>query len=342
MKLKKLAVIGLAMTLSLSLLAGCGKKEVERVERQPVEQSDTADKENQKDSSDEGDAKDQEAENEPEVPDDDKFHGKWIVDADYAKGRVGAEDTVFVDGRGEKQAILGTIDGAIATVWQEWSNQEGKAGDEKWGTILEPAALSEKLGKLGITKDKEIIVLGLTTDGWGDDARLVWELLAAGYTDVKMVDGGYAALKNAGAPTQFMASKPKAGEVTIDKIDYTHVMTTEELQKNYDQYKIVDVRTDDEYNGAVLYGEAKGGHLPGAVHIRYTDLFQEDGTLKPNKELTQMFEDAGIAKDDAVVAYCTGGIRSAYMQLVLEMCGFTDSYNYDQSFWRWAVVGEVE
>ena len=119
-------------------------------------------------------------------------------------------------------------------------------------------------------------------------------------------------------------------------------MSTEELQKNYDIYKIVDVRTDEEYNGAILYNEAQGGHLPGAIHIRYTDLFQEEGTLKPNKELIQMFEEAGLRKEDRIVAYCTGGIRSAYVQLVLEMCGFENSYNYDQSFWRWAVVGEVE
>ena len=43
----------------------------------------------------------------------------------------------------------------------------------------------------------------------------------------------------------------------IDEIDYSHVMTTEELQKNYDEYKIVDVRTDEEYEGAILYDEAK-------------------------------------------------------------------------------------
>lgn len=121
------------------------------------------------------------------------------------KVSVGAEDTLFIDGRGEKQAILGTVEGAVATVWQDWSNQEGKAGDEKWGMILEPEQLAEELSSLGATKDKEIIVLGLTSDGWGDDARLVWELLAAGYTDVKIVDGGYKALKDAGAPTQFLA-----------------------------------------------------------------------------------------------------------------------------------------
>ncbi|MGF0031431.1 sulfurtransferase [Bariatricus sp. SGI.154] len=333
MKWKRLVAFGLAVVLGCSLLGGCGKKSRETVERQQVEEDVK-----------EEDAK-EESEKEPEeteVPDDGKFHGKWVVDAEYAKGRVGAEDTVFVDSRGEKQAILGTIEGAIATVWQDWSVQEGNAGDEKWGCIPEPDALASILGNLGITKDKEIILLGETLEGWGDDSRLLWELLAAGYTDVKMVDGGLSALKEAGAPTQFLASKPQPGEVVIDEIDYSHVMTTEELQSNYEKYKIVDVRTDDEYNGAVLYNEAKGGHLPGAIHIRYTDLFQENGTLKPNKELIQMFEDTGLSKEDSIVTYCTGGIRSSYVQLVLEMCGFEDSYNYDQSFWRWAVVGEVE
>lgn len=273
---------------------------------------------------------------------EDAFEGKWVVSPEYAISRVGNEDTLFVDGRGEKQAILGTVKGAIATTWNDWCIQEGKQGDEKWGCIPEPEDLAKILGGLGITKEKEIIVLGETLDGWGDDARLVWELLAAGYEDVKMVDGGLAAMKECGAPTQFIASRPKAADVTIDQIDYTHVMTTEKLQENYDEYKIVDVRTDEEYDGAILYNEAKGGHLPGAIHIRYTDLFKEDGYLKSNEDLTKMFEDAGLSKDDEIVTYCTGGIRSAYTQLVLEMCGFEKSYNYDQSFWRWAVVGDVE
>ena len=97
-----------------------------------------------------------------------------------------------------------------------------------------------------------------------------------------------------------------------------------------------------EYEGATLYGEAQGGRLPGAINIPYTELFQEDGTLKSNEEITLMYEENGIKKDDQVVTYCTGGIRSAYAQLVLEMCGYENTYNYCQSFWRWAVVGEVE
>lgn len=325
MKKKILSLLGVTTLLISMTLTGCGeKKEIEVTERQ------------------EKTAETEESVEETEVPDDGKFHGKWVVDVAYAAGRVGAEDTLFVDGRGEKQAILGTIEDAIATVWQDWSTQEGKQGDENWGCVQDADALAKTLGDLGITKEKEIIVLGETLGGWGDDARLVWELLAAGYTDVKMVDGGYSALKEYGASTQFLASKPETAEVQIDEIDYSHIMTTDELQNNYDDYVIVDVRTQEEYDGAILYGEAQGGHLPGAIHIEYLDLFQEDGTLKSNKELIQMFEEAGLDEDDQIVTYCTGGIRSAYMQLVLEMCGFENSYNYDQSFWRWAVVGEVE
>lgn len=308
---RKIRLCGLILVM-LCLVMGCGKAENTQETEKNVEDS------------------------------GDVFTGEWIVDVAYAAEKVGDENVLFVDGRGEGKAILGTIKGAIATVWQDWSITEGKQGDEKWGCIQEAEVLSETLGNLGITKDKEIILLGETLEGWGDDARLLWELRAAGYTNVKMVDGGYSALKKYGADTQMMASKPEPAEVTIGEIDYSHVMTTEELQANYDSYKIVDVRTDEEYNGEILYDEAQGGHLPGAIHIRYTDLFKADGTLKSNEELTKMFEDAGLTKDDAIVTYCTGGIRSAYTQLVLEMCGFENSYNYDQSFWRWAVVGEVE
>ena len=193
-----------------------------------------------------------------------------------------------------------------------------------------------------MTKDKELILLGETLDGWGDDARVLWELVAAGYTDVRMVDGGYSALKEAGAPTQKGASEPKEAEVSIESIDMTHVMETEELMADYDSYKVVDVRTDEEYEGAVKYHEAQGGHLPGAIHIRYTDLFRENGTLRSKADIEKVLTDAGISKEDKIVTYCTGGIRSAYSQLVFEMTGYENTWNYDQSYWRWAVAGEVE
>lgn len=274
-----------------------------------------------------------------------KFEGVYMVTADYVKENIGNENIVILDCRGAKKTAKETIEGAIGVVWQDictCDESYGEAGDEGWGKIPKAADLAERLGNLGIAKDKEIITVGYTTDGWGDDARVAWELLAAGYENVKIVDGGYTALKAAGVPTQKGGSKPVAADVTIDTIDMTHVMETEELAANYDDYVILDVRTQKEYDGATKYGEAKGGHLPGAIFFPYTEMFNSDDTLKSNADIVSMLEEAGVSKDDKIVTYCTGGIRSAYTQMVLEMCGYENTWNYDQSFWRWCVINEVE
>lgn len=271
------------------------------------------------------------------------FKGAYIISAKDAVTKAEDGEVLFLDARGSKKAFLGTVKGAAATDWQALSTcGEGKAGDEDWGLVPEPDELAQRLGALGIEKDAEIIVLGQPEDGWGEDGRVLWELRQAGCTDVKIVDGGFSAMKDVGLSAVLGAAKPEETEIEIDSLDKSHDITTEELQQNYDKYKIVDVRTKEEYDGAVLHDEAKGGHLPGAVHLAYTELFRENGTLKSNEELTKLFEEKGLKKDDNIVTYCTGGIRSAYMQLVMEMCGYENTYNYGQSYWRWAVVGEVE
>lgn len=271
------------------------------------------------------------------------FEGKYIVNAEYVKENLGKDNVLVIDARGEEEAGKGTVEGAIAMIWQSIAAvEDGKSGDEMWGTILEAEVLSERLGNLGINKEKEVILFAAAEDGWGDDGRILWELVAAGFENVKMVDGGYKALVDAGVPTTKTVAKPEKTEVNITDIDNTHVINTEDLKKIYDNAKIVDVRADKEYEGGTLYGEAKGGHLPGAIHIRYTDLFNEDSTLKSNDDLTSMFEEAGLSKNDTIVTYCTAGIRSAYMQLILEMCGFENTLNYDESYYRWCAVEEVE
>lgn len=269
------------------------------------------------------------------------FKGKYIVDAEYVKENL--DNIILIDARGDKAAGKGTIKGAIPVMWQFLATcEDGASGDANWGCILDTERLSERLGEKGLDPEKEIVLFAAGADGWGDDGRIAWELIAAGYKNVKMVDGGFKALKDAGIETQKGGAKPEKVEVKVETIDQTHNINTEDLKANYDDYKVVDVRADKEYNGKTLYGEANGGHLPKAIHVRFTDLFRKDGTLKSNADITKMFEEAGISKDDKVVTYCTAGIRSGYMQLILEMCGFENTQNYDESFYRWCAVEELE
>lgn len=272
-----------------------------------------------------------------------QFEGTYIITAQEAVDKIGDENVQFLDARGSTRVLLGTVDGAVVTRWKELSTCEtGNAGDAHWGLVPEAEDLEVRLGNLGLDKEKQIIVLGEPQEGWGEDGRILWELLQAGFENVKLVDGGIVAMKNAGAKMQLGGDTPKKTKVSIDELDTSNNITTEELQENYDSFKIVDVRTVEEYEGAILHDEAKGGHLPGAYNVPFVDMLTSEGHLKSNAEISEMLEACGIEREDDIVVYCTGGIRSAYAQLILEMCGYTNTRNYGQSFWRWAVVGEVE
>jgi len=270
------------------------------------------------------------------------FEGKYVVNADYVMENASKENVMLIDARGEEVAKEGTVEGAIALKWQMIANVEGKSGDKMWGTVLPADKLSEKLTSFGISMDKEIIIFGAAQNGWGDEGRILWELNVAGYENAKMVNGGYDALVKAGLTIAKGAAAPVPSEVKIVELNNEHNINTDALKAEYNNFKVVDVRADEEYEGQTLYGEAKGGHLPNAIQIKFTDLFSEDGTLKSNKDIETMFTENGIAKGDKVVTYCTAGIRSAYMQLILEMCGFENTYNYDESYYRWCAVNDVE
>jgi len=270
------------------------------------------------------------------------FEGKYIVNADYVKENKNNENVLLIDARGEEVAKEGTVEGAIAIKWQMLANVEGKPGDEMWGTVLPADKLSEKLSSFGMSMDKEIIIFGAAQNGWGDEGRILWELNMAGYENAKMVDGGYDALVKAGLDINKGASAPISSNVEVVELDNGHNINTDALYADYESFKVIDVRADEEYSGKTLYGEAKGGHLPNSISIKFTDLFNEDGLLKSNADIETMFNENGITKEDKVVTYCTAGIRSAYMQLVLEMCGFENTFNYDESYYRWCAVNDVE
>lgn len=271
------------------------------------------------------------------------FTGKYIVDANYVKEHYEDDNIILVDARGEEAAKKGTIEGAVTTTWQNLSNIEGATkGDYDWGLILEPEVLSKKLGDLGLSKDKEIILFAEGPKGWGEDGRILWTLKAAGYENLKMVDGGLNALEAVGLNKSKDVKRLDPVEVEIDALDYEHVINTKELEVSYDDYIILDVREDKEYNGGVHYGEAKGGRLPGAIQVRFIDMFDSDGYLKSNDEINSMFEDANVKKTDKVVHYCTSGIRSAYTQLIMEMLDYEVTKNYEGSYNTWCVQNEVE
>lgn len=266
----------------------------------------------------------------------------YIVDADWLNENLGNENILILDARGADAYNKGHIPGAIAVMWQNFADMSGTQADNpNWGTVLKAEELSKKLSELGISADKEIVVYTTTDGGWGEDGRIVWMLRRAGFENARMLDGGFDYWKAKGYEVSKEAVEPNPTEVNITKLSDDTNIETEELANRLGELVIIDARSKKEYEGAQNYGEARGGHIPGAINIPFTEFLNKDGTLKTAKEIKAILDSNGIDKDDEIVTYCTAGIRSAHMQIILDMMGY-NARNYDASFYVWAANQNLE
>ncbi|MFA7572927.1 MAG: rhodanese-like domain-containing protein [Lutispora sp.] len=269
------------------------------------------------------------------------IHDDLLVDADWLNTNL--SNVIVIDARKDAEYNKGHIAGSINMPWQPFTDMEAKKpGDKGWGTLLAPEKLSAVIGGLGIDGSKTVVVYAVAPGGWGDEGRVAWTLKSAGIKDVKVLNGGFASWEAKGYTVNKDAVKPAPADLKIAAMDETLNVTTDYLKANLDKVKIIDTRDADEYEGAVKFGEARGGHIPNAINITWTKLFNDDGTVKDQKTLEELLTSYGITKNDEIVSYCTKGIRSAYMTLILKMSGYENAKNYDSSYYEWAGNKELE
>jgi thiosulfate/3-mercaptopyruvate sulfurtransferase len=185
----------------------------------------------------------------------------------------------------------------------------------------------------GVSETKEVVFY---EDNSGmRAARGVWFLEYYGHPKVKMLDGGFQAWRAAGAPVTTEASAPKAAVFKIAEQRDVLATADDVLRSlNKKDIAILDTRSRGEYLGTHVRA-ARGGAIPGAVHIEWTDNIAADGKFKSNAELKAMYDKAGITADKEVVSYCQGGYRAAHSYVALRLLGFPKVRNYLGSWKEW-------
>ena len=166
-------------------------------------------------------------------------------------------------------------------------------------------------------------------------ARAFWFLEYFGHPSVRMLDGGFGAWTRDGHPVTRDATPPPASSWTGSR-EHSTIATWHDVRAAIDQPKavILDTRTDGEYFGTVVRA-ARGGAIPGAVHIEWTRNLAADGTFKTASELRKMYEQAGITPDREVIAYCQGGYRAAHAYVALRLLGYPKVRTYVGSWKEW-------
>jgi 3-mercaptopyruvate sulfurtransferase SseA len=268
-----------------------------------------------------------------------------MVTSDWLKANL--DKVTLIDARDPSlyKGQQGHLPGAVNAVWSYFANMGGKAGDPGWGDVPDGAALAKKIGALGIDGKKEVIVYGDGGD-WGNAGWVVWTLRMTGMKNARVLDGGFTVWRASGGKTSNTTTTNKAVTYPNAKIDPSYIVTTEWLAENAANpaVGIIDVRSSKEYTGEIRpFGEARPGHIPGAVNLDMGEVFTADYTLKPVAELEALFASAGFAdKEQTIVLYDTAGVRSAFMTMVFRLAGYGNARNYDSSYHAWSANQALE
>ena len=277
-----------------------------------------------------------------------QFDFEKLVDAEYLLQNRSNDKVLVIDARGsmlEEGSLM--YDKAIVVDWTDISLL-GEFGGEELGKLLSKENYQQIFKKLGISHDSEVLVYGFTMPehGFGDEARVLYTFKYAGLNNVKFIDGGFKQVEKLGFNKNYASSSDRIDVSDVVRSEATNndkaIFTDELLSKIGDaDVQIIDTRLEVEYNGRVIYGENKAGHIPGAISLPFNSLVDNDGFLKSRKELEDYVTDKGLDKNKLQITYCTTGVRASYVAVVLEELGF-EVRNYEPSFARYANVGEVE
>jgi len=232
------------------------------------------------------------------------------------------------------------IPGAVGWNWKqdlETNIQRNISSREEIEALLSTA---------GIANDTTVVLYGDNNNWFATYA--FWLLKYYGHEDARMMNGGRKKWIDEGRPTTTeVPNYPRAQYKAKEPNAAIRALRDQVLQQvGKSNVGLVDVRSPREFAGELLApenlpqeGSQRGGHIPGAKNIVWSQAVNEDGTFKSVEELKQLYESQGISPDKEIIAYCRIGERSSHTWYVLTyLLGYGKVRNYDGSWTEWGSV----
>jgi thiosulfate/3-mercaptopyruvate sulfurtransferase len=232
---------------------------------------------------------------------------------------------------------LGHIPGAVLFDWRKDLNHPLERD------ILSKDQLEKLFSRSGITPDTKIVLYGDFNNWFA--AYAFWDLQYYGVKNVVLLNGGRKKWIDEDKPlTKDIPNYPATSFRAAGPDDSVRVYLKQALGL-YQQpnVRLVDVRGPKEFTGEVLAPPEyptehaqRGGHIPGAINIPWSQAVKEDGTFKNPEDLKKLYEDKGITSNRDIVTYCRIGERSSFTWFVLKyLLGYPNVRNYDGSWTEW-------
>ncbi|MCC3280907.1 sulfurtransferase [Arthrobacter caoxuetaonis] len=178
------------------------------------------------------------------------------------------------------------------------------------------------------------LVVAYDASGGSAAARAWWLLRHAGYSQVRLLDGGLQAWVDAGGELAKGPVTPEPGNVTLS---WDH-MPTADMERAGELASVgvlIDARAPERYRGETEPIDPRAGHIPGAVNVPAAGNLDPRGRFADPSVLRGRFEAAGVDGTKPVAAYCGSGVFAAAEVAALAVAGF-EAALYPGSWSEWS------
>lgn len=254
-----------------------------------------------------------------------------IIEVETLQQHLTDNNLLIVDLSPREHYLQGHIPGAIHVE----TAQLIRGGKPAPGLLPDEPALSRLFSAIGLEQQTHVVCYDNEGGPWA--GRFIWTLESLGHQHYSFVNGGIHAWKMAGLPLETTDNTPHPSSFTA-RIRPDFILTREQildaLQAPHSQLLVWDARSREEYEGTKVFA-AKGGHIPGAIHLEWTELLDSDNgyRLKPN--LRELLEAQGLRPDKPIVTHCQTHRRSGLTWFVARALDYPDIRAYPGSWSEW-------
>lgn len=202
--------------------------------------------------------------------------------------------------------------------------------------------LSAFFSDYGITKNSHVVAYDDQNGALA--GRFIWTMHCVGLENTSFLNGHLPAWIAAGYPLETKSNQAVPSSINVS------ISTDLIADKNYlmahlntADISIWDARSHGEYTGEKVVNAIKGGHIPGAHWLEWTDtlLRQNPPLLASPDELMQLIINAGIEPNKPVITHCQTHRRSGLTYIAALHAGIKEIKCYDGSWFEWGNLADT-
>ena len=252
-----------------------------------------------------------------------------------------AVTVVEIDWDGLEAYQQGHIPGALGWHWKQalWDPFERQFPDQQ--------LFAARLSTAGITPATTVVIYGVPVQ-FGTYAW--WVFRYCGHQDVRMLDGGITRWQADGRPLSTVLPGTTPASYVPGSVTPGRRAGRKDVLQAIDDPEVVilDHRSAEEYAGERVglpgkpdVGAERAGRIPGAKHVPFDSLLNDDDTFKSKEELADILLPQVGNRHRPVISYCRLAHRATLAYFAMsELLGFTNVRVYDGSWTEWgSLVG---